>query len=69
MTSQFELREVGTRRLLGTLEMVDVLPPGAVVQLFRDNLVQVDDPSPPAPAATVEASDIRTPARKGKRTA
>lgn len=70
MPSQFELREVGTLRLLGTVEMVDVLHPGAVVRMFRDNLVLVEhragvDPVAAPPA--VDAGETSKPAKKGRR--
>lgn len=74
MNRRFEMREVGTRRLLGTIETIEAMAPGAVVLMFRDDLVQVDVP-PPAPvtdgpgvAALVADPSVEAapPARKRK---
>lgn len=68
MPSRYELRETGTGRRLGTVDLVDVLPPGGVVQLFQSGLVQVEDPAPAEPDAAA-SSPVATDTRKGKRRA
>jgi hypothetical protein len=67
MPSQFELREVGTLRLLGTVEMVDVLHPGAVVHMFRDNLVLVEHRAGVDRVAAVPAGDSAEPSKPSKK--
>lgn len=76
MNSRFEMREVGTGRLLGTIETIDAMAPGAVVQMFRDDAVQVDrlppgpvvDGPPVAALAADPASDeVPTQSRRKRR--
>lgn len=69
MQSRFELREVGSHRLLGSIEMVDVVPPGEVVRMFQAGLVLVDHPAPAAPSDVAEspAAAEAGRGRKGRR--
>lgn len=58
MAREFQMREVGTGRLLGTLRTVDDCAPGAVVLAFKQDRVQVEvvtiDEQAKQPEATTE---------------
>ena len=56
MATRFEMRETGTGRLLGTLEVEQQLGPGDVVGMFVAGQIQLEHaaaapPAVPAPAA------------------
>jgi hypothetical protein len=42
MAREFQMREAGTGKLLGTLRTVDDCAPGAVVLAFKQDRVQVE---------------------------
>lgn len=68
MAKRFEMREVGTGRLLGTMATVDDHAPGAVVGMFRDDLVQVDVlPAGPVSDSPALAATVADPAAEEAR--
>lgn len=73
MAKEFELREAGTGRLLGTLRMVEDCAPGAVVLAFKQDRVQVErvarallEPEP-EPALVAAGQPDRPAKGKGRR--
>lgn len=61
MAARFEVREVGTGRVLGSLELEQDLGPGEAFRLFADGQVQLEHQAAAPPVA-----ETPTPA-KGRR--
>lgn len=64
MARQYELREIATGRVLGTVSCVDDVAPGALVLFFKQDLVQVDAAKI---ANAVEVEVEAEPRAKGKK--
>lgn len=67
MASRFEVREVGTGRVLGVLELEQDLGPGEALRQFVDGQVQLEHQAVAAPPAEPPAEPPAPP--KGRRSA